>query len=139
MMSAKKSSLNSKNPQSLCVCNYTQSGWDSRNLTVANRAVITQKFWVLNELCQAFAWIVRVGQNRVPQPWLLNTGRNGYDNRASDLHQLSGVAQMRVLHGLMNRANIMTTMIYQIVECRQDHTKRLTEHGDFVPSDGEDE
>jgi len=63
----------------------------------------------------------------------------GYDNRASDLHQLSGVAQMKVLHGLMNRPNITTTMIYRILECHQDHTKRLTEQGDFVPSDGEDE
>jgi hypothetical protein len=69
----------------------------------------------------------------------LNTGPNGYDNRASDLHQLSGVAQMRVLHGLMNRPNITTTMIYQILKCCQDHTKRLTDQGDFVPSDGEDE
>jgi hypothetical protein len=46
---------------------------------------------------------------------------------------------MRVLHGLINRPNITTTMIYRILECRQDHTKRLTEHGDFMSSDGEDE
>jgi len=109
------------------------------NLRAANHAVITQKFWVLNEQRQAFARVVRLGQNRVPHTWLLNTGPNGYDNRASDLHQLSGVAQMRVLHGLRNRPNITTTMIYQILECRQDHTKRLTEQGDFVLSDGEDE
>jgi len=108
------------------------------NLTAANHAVITEKFWVLNEQWQAFARVVPLGQNRVPHTWLLNTRPNGYDNRASDLHQLSGVAQMRVLHGLMNRPNITTTMIYWILECRQDHTKRLMEHGDFVPSDGED-
>jgi len=72
------------------------------NLTAANHAVITQKFWVLNEQQQAFARVVRLGQNRVPHTWLLNTGPNGYDSRASDLHQLSGVAQMRVLHSLMN-------------------------------------
>jgi hypothetical protein len=109
------------------------------NLTAANHAVITQKFWVLNEQWQAFAWVVRLGQNRVPHTWLLNTGPNGHDNRASDLHQLSGVAQMRVLHGLINQPNITTTMIYCILECHQDHMKRLTELGDFVPSDGEDE
>jgi hypothetical protein len=114
-------------------------GGTGLNLTAANHAVITQKFWVLNEQRQAFARVVRLGQNRVPHTWLLNTGPNGYDNRASDLHQLSGVAQMRVLHGLMNRPNITTTMIYRILECRQDHTERLTEHGDFMPSDGEDE
>jgi hypothetical protein len=109
------------------------------NLTAANHAVITEKFWVLNEQRQAFARVVRLGQNRVPHRWLLNTGPNGYDNRPSNLHQLSGVAQMRVLQGLMNRPNITTTMIYRILECRQDHRKRLTEQGDFVPSDGEDE
>ena len=114
-------------------------GGTGLNLTAANHAVITQKFWVLNEQRQAFARVVRLGQNRVPHTWLLNTGPNGYDNRASDLHQLSGVAQMRVLHSLMNRPNITTTMIYRILECYQDHTMRLTEQGDFVPSDGEDE
>jgi len=114
-------------------------GGTGLNLTAANHAVITQKFWVLNEQRQAFARVVRHGQNRVPHTWLLNTGPNGYDTRVSDLHQLSGVAQMRVLHGLMNRPNITMTMIYRILECRQDHTKRLTDHGDFVPSDGEDE
>jgi hypothetical protein len=30
-------------------------------------------------------------------------------------------------------------MIYRNLECRQDHMERVTEHGDFVPSDGEDE
>jgi len=114
-------------------------GGTGLNLTAANHAVITQKFWVLNEQRQAFARVVRLGQNRVPHTWLLISGPNGYDNRASDLHQLSGVAQMRVLHGLMNRPNIMTTMIYRILECRQDHTKQPTEQGDFIPSDGEDE
>jgi len=77
-------------------------GGSGLNLTAANHAVITQKFWVLNEQWQAFAQVVRLGQNRVSHTWLLNTGPNGYDNRASDLHKLPGVAQMRVLHGLMN-------------------------------------
>jgi len=109
------------------------------DLTAANHAVITQKFWVLNEQRQAFARVVRLGQNRVPHTWLLNTGPSGYDNRASDLHQLSGVAQMKVLRGLMSRPNITTSMIYPILECREDHTKQLTEQGDVVLSDGEDE
>jgi hypothetical protein len=114
-------------------------GGTGLNLTSANHAVQTQKFWVLNEQRQAFAQVVQLGQNRYPLTCLLNTGPNGYDNRESDLHQLSGVAQMRVLHGLMNWPNITRTMIFQILECRQDHTKRLTQHGDFVPSDDEDE
>jgi len=114
-------------------------GGTGLNLTAANHAVITQKFWVLNEQRQVFARVVRLGQNRVPHTWLLNTGPSGYDNRASDLHQLSGVAQMKVLHGLMSRPNITTLMIYRILECREDHTKQLTEQGDVVLSDGEDE
>jgi hypothetical protein len=47
---------------------------------------------------------------------------------------------MRVLHGLMSRQNITTSMIYRILECQEDHMKQLTEYGDIVPSDdGEDE
>jgi len=105
------------------------------NLTAANHAVITQKFWVLNEQQQAFARVVRLGQNRVPHPWLLNTGPGGYDNRASDLHQLSGVAQMRVLHGLMSRPNITMSMIHWILESRKDHTTQLTENEDTFQLD----
>jgi len=106
-------------------------GGTGLNLTAANHAVITQKFWVLNEQRQAFARVVRLGQNRVLHTWLLNTGSGGYDNRATDLHQLSGVAQMKVLHGLKSRPNITTSMIYQILESRADHTKRLTENDDI--------
>jgi hypothetical protein len=64
------------------------------NRTAANHAVITQKFWVLNVQRQAFARVVRLGQNSVPHIWRLNTGHNSNVNRASDLHKLSGVAQM---------------------------------------------
>jgi len=64
-------------------------GGPGLNLTAANHAVITEKFWVLNEQRQAFARVVRLGQNRVPHTWLLNTGPGGYDDRASDLHQHS--------------------------------------------------
>ena len=114
-------------------------GGTSLNLTAANHVGITQKFWVLNEQRQGFARVVRLGQNRVPFTWLLNMGPGGYDNRPSDLQQLSGVAHMRVLHGLMSRPNITTLMIYHILECQEDHTKQLTEHGAFMPSDGKDE
>jgi len=114
-------------------------GGTGLNLTAANHAVMTQKFWVLNEQRQAFARVVRLGQNRVAHTWLLISGPNGYDNEASDLHQLSEVAQMRVLHGLMTQPNITTSMIYRILECREDHPMQLSEEGDVVPSDGEDE
>jgi len=105
----------------------------------ANHAVITAKFWVLGGQHKEFARVVGLGQNRVPQSWLLNTGPSGYDNRASDLHQLSGAAQMKVLHDLMSHPNIMTSMIYRMLECREDQTKQLPEQGDVLPSDGQDE
>jgi len=41
-------------------------GWTGLNLTAENHAVISQKFWVLNELQQAFAQVVHLEQNRVP-------------------------------------------------------------------------
>ena len=109
------------------------------NRTTANHVVITLKFWVLNGQHQAFAQVVQLGKNIVSHTWLLNTGPGGYDNRASDLHQLSGVAPIRVLHGLMSQPNLMTLMLYRILECLENHTKPLKEHGDFMPSDGEDE
>ena len=105
------------------------------NLTAANHAVITQKFWVLNEQRQAFARVVWLGQNRVPHTWLLNTGPIGYDNRMSILHQHSGVARMRVLHGLMSRPNITMSMINQILQAGENHTNWLTENGDTLQSD----
>jgi len=114
-------------------------GGTGLNLTAANHTVITKKFWVLNEHHEAFARVVRLEQNRVPHTWVLNTGPNGYDNSASDPHQLSGVAQMRVLHSLMSRPDVPATQIYRILECRQDHTNQLTEIADLVPPVGEHE
>ena len=114
-------------------------GGTGLNLTAANHAVITQKFWGFNEQRQASLRVFQLGQNRVPYTWLLNTRPCGYDNRVSDLHQLSGVAQMRVLHRLMSRLIITISMIYLILECWEDYTQQLTEPEEFVPSHGEDE
>jgi len=96
------------------------------NPRAANYAVITQKFWVLNKQCQDFARVVQLEQNGVPHSWLFKTGPGGYDNRASDLPQRSGVAQLTVLNGLMSRPNITTSMIYCMLECQEDHTKQRT-------------
>jgi len=123
-------------PNPSVVVTTPKVGGTDLNLRAANDAVIIQKSWVLNDQQQAFARVVRLGQNRVPQTWLLNTGSNGYDNSRSDLHQLSGVAQTRVLHRVMSQPNLRTMMIYRILEWRQDHTTQLTEHGDLMPSDG---
>jgi len=81
------------------------------NLTAANHAVITQKFWVLNDQLQAFAWVVCLGQNRVPHTWLLNIGPGDYENCVSDLHQHSGVAQLSILHSLISQQNIIKSII----------------------------
>jgi len=110
-------------------------GGTGLNTTAANHAVITKTFSVLNEQRQAFARVVRLGQNRVPHTWLLNTSPGGYDNRSSDLHHHFVVAQMNVLHGLMSRPNIMTSMIYRILEAREDHTLQLIDNGDTLQSD----
>jgi len=56
-------------------------GGTGLNLTAANHAVMTQKFWVLNVQRQAFAWVVRLGQNKVAHTWLLNTGPNGISKK----------------------------------------------------------
>jgi len=89
----------------------------------------------LNERRQAFAGVVRLGQNQVPHTWLMNRCPGGYDNRASDLHNHSGVAPMRVLQGLMSQPNITISMLYLIQESCEDHTKQLTENGDILQSD----
>jgi hypothetical protein len=62
-------------------------------------------------------------------------GTGGYDNRESDLYQLAGVTQMNVLHNLMSRRNIMTLMIYWILESRVDHMKWLPVNDDTFQSD----
>jgi len=110
-------------------------GGTGLNPTAADHVVITPKFWVLNRQRQPFARVVRLGQNRVPHTWLLNTGPGGYNNRASDLHQHSGVVQMRVLHGIMSQLNITTSMIYRILEACVDHTKQVAENRDTLQSD----
>jgi hypothetical protein len=102
---------------------------------LANQAVITQMLWLLNERRQAFAWVARLGQTRVRHTWLLNTGPGGYDNCASDLHQLSGMAQRKVLHGVNCLLNITTSMINRILVSREDHTKWLTVNDDTFQSD----
>jgi len=62
-------------------------------------------------------------------------GPGGYDDCASNLHQHSGVANMKVLQSLMSRPNITTTMIYRILEFHEIHTKWLTLNGATLLSD----
>lgn len=113
-------------------------GGTSLNLGTANYAVITQNLWVSNLQRKALAPVVRLGQNRVLQTWLLNTRPKGYDNGGSDLHQRSAVAQWGVLNGVMSRPNFMNLMKNGFLGCCQDHTKGLSEEGSVVLADGED-
>jgi hypothetical protein len=58
---------------------------------------------------------------------------------ASDLHQLAGVAQMNIWHGLRSRPNLTPMMMNRIEECCQDLTHQPKEQGDFLPSGDVDE
>ena len=102
----------------------TKVGGTGLNLVAANHAVILQKPWVLNEQRQAFGRIVHLGQTRQPHCWLLNVGPGGYDDRVTQLHHQSGQAQMRILHGVMNRPDISTEDIYNMLQIRQEETCR---------------
>ena len=42
---------------------------------------------------------------------------------------------MKVLHGLMSRPNVTTSMIFQILESCEDHIMWLTENGETFQSD----
>ena len=102
----------------------TKVGGTGLNLVAANHAVILQKPWVLNEQRQAFGRIVRLGQTRQPHCWLLNVGPGGYDDRVTQLHHRSGQAQMRILHGVMNRPDISTEDVYNMLQIRKEETRR---------------
>ena len=102
----------------------TKVGGIGLNLVAANHAVILQKPWVLNEQHQAFGRIVRLGQARQPHCWLLNVGPGGYDDRVTQLHHQSGQVQMRILYGVMNRPDISMEDIYNMLQIRQEETRR---------------
>jgi hypothetical protein len=65
----------------------------------------------------------------------MKMGPGDYDTCMSDLHQHSGVAQMRVLHSVMSRLNNTMRKKYRILESAEDCIKRLTENGDKLQSD----
>jgi len=129
--------------KSLCIHNYTKSAWEKPESHSSKPCCNDSEVWGIEWAAPGICTGCPTGENRVPHivphTWLLNTWPSGYDNRASDIHQLSGVAQMRVLHGLMSRLNITMSMIYCILECRKDYTPQVIEHGGVLPSDGEDE
>ena len=104
----------------------TKIGGTGLNLVAANHAVILQKPWVLNEQRQAFGRIVRLGQMRQPHCWLLNTGPSGYDDRVTELHTLRGTAQLLVLDGLMDRPDISTEDLYNLLQSRKEETERAS-------------
>ena len=102
----------------------TKVGGTGLNLMAANHVVFLQKAWWLNQQRQAFGRIVRLGQTRQPHCWLLNVGPGGYDDRVTQLHHRSGQAQMRILHGVMNRPDISTEDVYNMLQIRKEETRR---------------
>jgi hypothetical protein len=107
--------------QSLCTLTTWSVGGIDLTHTVANYGVLTQKFWILNAQWQAFPQVVLWGQHSILQTWLLYTGPGGYCYSASNLHRYSRVAQLSVLHCMISQLNITTSMIYYILESREDH------------------
>jgi hypothetical protein len=49
------------------------------------------------------------------------------------------MAQIRVLHGLMSRLNIIKIMTNRMLECALDHMQWLTEQEVFSPADVDNE
>ena len=97
-------------------------GGTGLNFVATNHAVILQKAWVLNEQHQEFCRIVLLGQTRQPHGWLLNVDPGGYDDRVTQLHHRSGQAQMRILHGVMNRPDITPEDVYNMLQIRKEET-----------------
>jgi len=62
-------------------------------------------------------------------------GLGACDNHTTDLHQHSGTAPMRVLHGFVSQPNIIRSMISRILESCGDDTKLLSVNGDMLKSD----
>jgi len=106
-----------------------QVGGTGQYCKAANNVVITWKFCVLNKQYSAFEWGVQQGKHRVPYSWLQNLGPAGNDYSTWDLHQLFGVGQMCVLHGLMSQLSMMTSIGYWIPESCKDRMGQLTENG----------
>jgi len=105
-------------------------------LTVPNHAVITHMLWKLDEQHPALTWAVRLGQNTARHSWLWNSGPTGWHNSMIDLHELLGVAHMRLLHCLESPPNITTLGVYQVVEYCVDYKKRHLEQSNIMQSDG---
>ena len=109
--------------QSTIFLTTTKVGCTCLNLVAANYSVILQKPWVLNEQRQTFDRIVRLGQTRQLHCRLLNVGPGGYDDQVTQLHHWSGQAQMRILHGVMNRPDISMEDVYNILQIRKEETR----------------
>ena len=103
----------------------TKVGGTGLNLIAANHALILQKPWVLNEQGQAFGRIVCLDQTRQLHCWLLNFGPGGYDDRVTELQHRSSAAQMRILHGLMNRPDISTEDVYNVLRTKKEETRQV--------------
>lgn len=114
------------------------AGKTGQYITAANNAVWIHNPWVINKQCQIFAPAVWLGQNTVPSTLLMTTGPSSYNNRVSNISQLLGVAQRKVLHGLTGGPNVPTSIQYCILECGEYHMTQLRKQGNNLLSDVQD-
>jgi len=119
----------------LRIYNHTNTGWPGLKLKLATHVVLPQKLWVLNEQQQAFAWVVRLGQNIIIHIRLLHMDPGGNDYCSIDPHQHTGVTQMRAVYSSVSRLHITTAIIFRILEFKKDYWKQLIENGDTLQSD----
>ena len=73
-------------------------GGTGLNLVAANHVIILQRFWNLNEQCQAVVLIHRIGQRQTRKAWMLHC-EGGVDDRAEELRQSRGKFEARVMLG----------------------------------------
>lgn len=116
------------------ITEYTVGGID-HNLACANYVVMTHKFWILNEQCQAFAPGFQLVPNHVPHAWLPNTSPGGNCNQMSDLHYHSRVGQLRFLYSILSQPGSMMLMTGQIPKSHEEQMRRGTDSEDKLLSD----
>jgi len=121
--------------QSLCIVNNMQNGLDRLKSYCSKRCGNNSEVLGVEWAAAGISISCPVRASSVPHTLLLNTCPGGYDNHSSGLHQYSPVAQIRVLHGLISRPYIMTSMNYRTLEYCENHRKWLVGNGDTFQSD----
>jgi hypothetical protein len=67
--------------------------------------------------------VIRIEQNNIHHMRLQIQHSGGFNYHLRDHHQHCAAAQMQVLDGVMGQLNLMTSLIYQILESGEDYRK----------------